>query len=92
LSAAQELRGLPVVLHRMRQLPSTRLRGQGERSRRTTNKMQTIYHHQSKPAAKPHGASDAQRTTEAPRKRHQKTQTSGLSREELRQIVIDMIG
>jgi hypothetical protein len=54
--------------------------------------MQTNHHYQSKPAAKPHATTDALRTSEAPRKQHQKTQSSGLSREELRQIVIDMIG
>ena len=54
--------------------------------------MQTNYHHQSKSAAKPHATTDAPRAIEAPRKQHQKTQSSGLSREELRQIVIDMIG
>ncbi len=53
--------------------------------------MQTTYHHQAKSAAKPHLAKEALRTHEA-RRTHQKTQSSGLSREELRQIVIDMIG
>jgi hypothetical protein len=54
--------------------------------------MHTNNRYQSKPAAKPHATSDALRAIEAPRKQHQKTQSSGLSREELRQIVIDMIG
>jgi hypothetical protein len=55
--------------------------------------MQTNYRHQTNAAAKPHHvASDALRGHEAPRKQHQKTQSTGLTREELRQIVIDMIG
>jgi hypothetical protein len=54
--------------------------------------MQTNYHYHRKPAAKPHATTDALRANEAPRKQHQKTPSSGLSREELRQIVIDMIG
>ena len=53
--------------------------------------MQTIHHHQPKPASKPHAAKDALRASEA-RRKHQKSQPSGLSREEIRQIVIDMIG
>jgi hypothetical protein len=53
--------------------------------------MQTTYHHEAKSAAKPHVAKDALRTHES-RRNHQKNQASGLSREELRQIVIDMIG
>ena len=54
--------------------------------------MQTTQRHQANAAAKQHLASDALRSHEAPRKQHQKTQSSGLTREELRQIVIDMIG
>jgi hypothetical protein len=53
--------------------------------------MQTTFHHQAKAAAKPLQATDAIRSHET-RRNHQKTQTTGLSREELRQIVIDMIG
>jgi hypothetical protein len=54
--------------------------------------MQTTQRHQANAAVKQHQASDALRSHEAPRKQHQKTQSSGLTREELRQIVIDMIG
>jgi hypothetical protein len=53
--------------------------------------MQTTYHHQPKAAAKPHAPKEAIRNHDA-RRNHQKPQSSGLSREELRQIVIDMIG
>ena len=53
--------------------------------------MQTFHHHQPKTASKPHAAKDALRAAEA-RRKHQKSQPSGLSREEMRQIVIDMIG
>jgi hypothetical protein len=53
--------------------------------------MQTIHRHQPKPASKPHVAKDALGAGEA-RRKHQKSQPSGLTREEIRQIVIDMIG
>jgi hypothetical protein len=53
--------------------------------------MQTFHLHQSKSAPKPHVAADAVRSGEN-RRKHQKPQPSGLSREEIRQIVIDMIG
>lgn len=54
--------------------------------------MQTNHHHPAKAVLKPHVAAEAKRSAETPRKQLQKIQNSGLSREELRQIVIDMIG
>ena len=53
--------------------------------------MQTTQHHQPAVALKPHLAKDAQRNHESRRKNHH-AQPSTLTREELRQIVIDMIG